>query len=73
MTETGKLMQPTHYQSYLVRLWREDAAAPWRVVVTHVPTGQQQHFASLDACFAYIVAGAETAVSPPNPPTRSYE
>jgi hypothetical protein len=64
VSETGKLTQPDHYQAYLVRLWREDIATPWRVVVTYVPTGEKRHFASLDACFAFIVAGAETAVGP---------
>ena len=62
MSETGNLTYPTHYQAYLVRLWRDATDDPWRVVVTCVPTGKKLHFASLDACFAYIVTGSETAV-----------
>ena len=71
MSKTGNLTQPTHYQAYLVRLWRDSADVPWRVVVTYVSTGEKRHFASLDACFAYIVAGSETAVTEATPP-RNY-
>jgi hypothetical protein len=72
VSETGKLTQPTHYQAYLVRLWRDSAADPWRVVVVYVPTGEKRHFASLAACFAYIVAGSETAdeLTPPRDYTQ---
>lgn len=71
VSDTGKLTQPIYYQSYLVRLWREEATVPWRVVVTHVPTGEQQHFPTLDACFAYIVAAAKTAVAAAKAQIRS--
>ncbi|MBE2202173.1 MAG: hypothetical protein IAE79_26420 [Anaerolinea sp.] len=62
VSDTGKLRQPTHYQAYLVRLWRENETAPWRVMVTDVPTGAQRHFASLDACFVFIQRDLDTAV-----------
>lgn len=64
MSETGKLTEPTHYQSYLVRLWRSDMAAPWRILVTYIPTGEQHHFTNLTECMAYIMARSETAVAP---------
>jgi hypothetical protein len=40
-------------QAYLLRLWRDHAGAPLRATVIAVA---QQHFASLDALFAFLRA-----------------
>jgi hypothetical protein len=42
------------YQSYLIRFWREHAHVPWRVVLVHVPTGEERRFTSTDALFLYL-------------------
>ncbi|MCA9935549.1 MAG: hypothetical protein H6662_08640 [Ardenticatenaceae bacterium] len=55
MSDTGKLTQPTHYQAYLVRLWREDNSTPWRVTVKHVLTQEQHHFASLEDYVVFLM------------------
>lgn len=47
-------MDPSHYQAYLIRLWREDEDAAWRIVVTHVATGERHHFPSLGDLFAFL-------------------
>ena len=54
-----KLTQPRLYQAYLVRLWREEVAAPWGVIVIHVATGEQHHFASLEEGLMYLKERAE--------------
>ena len=51
--------------SYLLRLWREHTRAPWRATVVAVARpGAHQHFATLDALFAFLTAqtGPEPSV-----------
>ena len=43
-----------YYQAYLVRLWRNEEGEPWRVIVTHILTGEVRHFLNLAAFLAYI-------------------
>jgi hypothetical protein len=43
-----------YYQAYLVRLWRNKDDEPWRVIVTHVLTGEVRHFLNLAAFLAHI-------------------
>jgi hypothetical protein len=59
MNDAGKLTEPTHYQSYLLRLWREDTAAPWRILATYIPSGERRLFSNLEDCLAFIKAQAE--------------
>jgi hypothetical protein len=53
-------MRPKHsrennnYQSYLLRFWRENENTSWRVLLVHVPTGEEQRFPSTDALFLYL-------------------
>ena len=50
------------YTSFLIRLWREPPASveplaagrEWLAQVEHIPGGEKQYFASLDALFAFI-------------------
>ena len=43
-----------HY-SYMLRLWRERSEAPWRATLIAVAQpGEHQHFATLDALFAFL-------------------
>lgn len=42
-------------QAYLLRLWREYQGAPLRVTLIPVGTPEaQQHFSSLEECFAFL-------------------
>jgi hypothetical protein len=42
------------YLAYLLRLWRDDEAAPWRATVEDASTGQRFGFASLKALFVFL-------------------
>jgi hypothetical protein len=43
------------YTAFLIRLWREPAAdRDWIVQAEHIPTGERQYFASVDALFEFI-------------------
>lgn len=50
--------EPLHYTSYLVRVWREEAAPPslaqWRAEVEHVQSGVRRRFESPDALWTYL-------------------
>ena len=47
-------------QSFLLRLWREQADAPLRATLIGVtPPAEQRHFATLDALHAFLRAQAD--------------
>jgi hypothetical protein len=64
MNLQGKLTDPAHYQAYLVRLWREDEDAAWRILVTHVATGERHHFPDLAALFEFLRNRQESSPAP---------
>jgi hypothetical protein len=56
---SGKLLV---YQAYLLRLWRDDAGAPWRATLIAAERPDEQlHFATLDALCAFLLAQAAPA------------
>jgi hypothetical protein len=57
-------MSEQTYTSYLLRLWRDHTRSPWRATVIDVARpGEHQHFASLDALFAFLIT--QTGPAPP--------
>jgi hypothetical protein len=54
------------YQSYLLRLWREDDAMEWRASLQSTATGEMQGFASLADLIAYLQSQAVLPVDPPD-------
>ncbi|HIP71080.1 MAG TPA: hypothetical protein EYH05_06760 [Anaerolineae bacterium] len=42
------------YQAYLLRLWREDTAVPWRATLENPHTGKQRSFANLEQLCAWL-------------------
>ena len=47
-----------------MRLWRDHTRAPWRALVIDVARpGEHQHFATLDALFAFLTT--QTGPAPP--------
>ena len=51
---SGKLLV---YQAYLLRLWRDDASAPWRAtLIAAARPDEQLYFATLDALCAFLLA-----------------
>jgi hypothetical protein len=49
------------YQSYLLRMWREDSAQkPWRMMLESITEpGERQHFSDLESLFAFLRARLE--------------
>lgn len=43
-----------HYQSYLLRLWREGNKGDWRVSLEDIRTGERKYFADLAEMFVYL-------------------
>jgi len=42
------------YQSYLLRLWREDDVSPWRASLESTATCEKQGFATLNDLIAFL-------------------
>jgi hypothetical protein len=60
------------YQSYLLRLWRDDPQAPWRASLQSTATGEIQGFADTASLVTFLVAQmgdgpTSTADAPANP------
>jgi hypothetical protein len=45
---------PPDYRSYLLRLWRADAASPWRATLEDVHSGRRRGFATLAQLAAFL-------------------
>ena len=53
------------HQSYLLRLWRDHAAVPWRATVMSVARpSEQRHFASVDALLAFLIEQTDSVTLP---------
>ena len=44
------------YQSYLLRLWRDNPQAAWRASVQSTATEEVRHFATVEELWAYLMA-----------------
>jgi hypothetical protein len=51
---------PENYQSYLLRLWRENPQGPWRASLQSTSTEQVYAFGSLDQLWAFLMSYAAT-------------
>jgi hypothetical protein len=49
----GPLPRP-YYQSYLLRLWREQPKGPWRISLENVSTGKRHKFSGMEAMLAFL-------------------
>ncbi len=55
----------THpYAAYVLRVWRDGPAAPWRAVLECARTGEQHPFARLADLYAFLDAETGTARAP---------
>ena len=50
-----------NYLAYLVRLWREDQATPWRASLQAPGDGGSLHFSSLAALFTFLQEQTHTS------------
>jgi hypothetical protein len=56
--------EPTHH-SFMLRLWREHADAPWRVTLIAVAQpDERRHFDTLEDCFTFLRAQAAAPNGP---------
>lgn len=62
------MKEKPNYQSYLLRLWREDEHLPWRATLQNPHTGEQEGFASLERLFTFL-RQQTTVPDPPEDPT----
>lgn len=46
--------QTIHYQSYLLRLWRESPEAEWRIMLKDIGTEDRRMFASTEDLCAFL-------------------
>lgn len=56
------MKKPLNYFSYLLRLWREGDAAPWRASLEDPHTGQRRNFARLQDLFEALESETGQAV-----------
>jgi hypothetical protein len=55
-----------NYQAYLLRVWRESAAEPWRATLEDPHTGERLGFGGVDGLLAYLIQCLATdATLPP--------
>jgi len=57
--EQKQMIEPPHYQVYILRLWQErpasfDRPATWRFSLENVLTRRQQGFANLEKLVAFL-------------------
>ncbi|NUM46556.1 MAG: hypothetical protein HUU38_17770 [Anaerolineales bacterium] len=57
-------MQTKRYQSYLLRLWRDTEAEPWRASLQEVSTQEQFLFSTLEDLFAFLCARTNAHFQP---------
>lgn len=50
----GRDRDSDRYQVYLLRLWRDAPALPWRATLLLALTGEERHFATLEALFVFL-------------------
>jgi len=42
------------YQSYLLRMWKENESGDWRAVLLSIPTQERRLFSNLQALFDFL-------------------
>ena len=42
------------YQSYLLRMWKENESGDWRAVLLSIPTQERRLFSNLQALFEFL-------------------
>ena len=46
--------QTIQYESYILRLWRENPESEWRILLKEIDTGRQIVFANLEGLTAFL-------------------
>lgn len=61
----------SHYQSYLLRLWRPDDLSSWQASLHDTLTDELHHFVSPDELWAFLRAAMELDAEPPAAPAQT--
>lgn len=61
----------THYQSYVLRLWRPDSddLSRWQGSLQDTATGEVHHFATHDDLWVFLLQAMGIGAEPPPPET----
>jgi hypothetical protein len=65
------------YHAYLLRIWREEPAAPWRATLENAHTGERCNFATIELLFLFLDQQTQTErpphlhISPDSPPANT--
>ncbi|MEM7111955.1 MAG: hypothetical protein AAF614_05945 [Chloroflexota bacterium] len=54
MKQRGRWRRPQNRKAFLMRLWREDEEAPWRILLQAVEDGKQRNFANIQAFITHL-------------------
>jgi hypothetical protein len=73
--------ESSDYHAYLLRIWREEPAAPWRASLENAHTGERCSFATMELLFLFLNQQTQAERPPllhhlrdslsPAPPTRT--
>jgi hypothetical protein len=55
------------YQSYLLRLWRDNPTAPWRALLQSTANGEKYHFVEVATLFEFLSACLTNDAGQPDP------
>jgi hypothetical protein len=66
----GPLPRP-YYQSYLLRLWREEPNGAWRVSLENIANGEKHGFAHFEQLVAFLEADEARSQAKEEPPPAS--
>ena len=55
-SQPASFQYPGRYQSYLIRFWKDNPDAPWRIAVQSVQNGETIHFAEFEHFIAFLSA-----------------
>jgi hypothetical protein len=63
----------SHYQSYVLRLWRSNEGEPWRVMLERIDSHERLGFADLEGLFAFLKRQTDHTGQPPETLVRGKE
>ncbi|MEM7331184.1 MAG: hypothetical protein AAF490_03760 [Chloroflexota bacterium] len=52
--KTGKWQKSQNRQAYLMRLWREDEEAPWRIMLQTIKDGERKNFPTFESFVVHL-------------------
>ncbi len=55
------------YHSYLLRLWRPDADAPWQASLQSTASGETRRFSDVDSLYEFLSKELDSGEDPPPP------